>query len=67
MSDSVTSWTAACQASLSFTISWSLLKLMFTESVVEGRQGCEPEQQQCVAWVWVGFPRPWGVVLCAEP
>ena len=25
----VTPWTAACQASLSFTISWSLLKLMF--------------------------------------
>ena len=25
MSDSVTPWTAACQASLSFTISWSLL------------------------------------------
>ena len=28
-----TPWTAACQASLSFTISWSLCKLMFTESV----------------------------------
>ena len=26
-----TPWTAACQASLSFTISWSLLKLMFIE------------------------------------
>ena len=25
-------WTAACQASLSFTISWSLLKLMSIES-----------------------------------
>ena len=31
MSDSLTPWTAACQASLSFTISWSLLKLMSTE------------------------------------
>ena len=30
----MTSWTAACQASLSFTISWSLLKLMFPESVM---------------------------------
>ena len=30
----VTSWTAACQASLSFTISWSLLKLMSVESVM---------------------------------
>ena len=30
----VTSCTAACQASLSFTISWSLLKLMSIESVI---------------------------------
>ena len=29
-----TPWTAACQASLSFTVSWSLLKLMSTESVI---------------------------------
>ena len=29
-----TSWTAACQASLSFTISQSLLKFMCTESVI---------------------------------
>ena len=27
MSDSVSPWTAACQPSLSFTISWSLLQL----------------------------------------
>ena len=30
----VTPWTAACQASLSFTISRSLLKLMFIKSVM---------------------------------
>ena len=30
----VTSWTAACQASLSLTISWSLLTLMSLESVM---------------------------------
>ena len=30
----VTPWTAACQPSLSFTISWSLLKLMSIESVM---------------------------------
>ena len=30
----VTQWTAACQASLSFTISWSLLRLTFIESDV---------------------------------
>ena len=34
MSESVTSRTAACWASLSFTSSWSLLKLMSIESVV---------------------------------
>ena len=30
----VTPWTAACQASLSFTISWNLLKLMSIELVM---------------------------------
>jgi len=30
----VTPWTAACQASLSFTISWSLLRLMSIETVM---------------------------------
>jgi len=34
MSDSVTQWTAACQASLSFTISWSSLRFMSIESVM---------------------------------
>ena len=29
-----TSWTAACQAFLSFTVSWNLLKFMSTESVI---------------------------------
>ena len=29
-----TPWTAACQVSLSFTISWSFLKLMSIESVM---------------------------------
>ena len=30
----VTPWTAACQPFLSFTIFWSLLKLMFVKSVI---------------------------------
>ena len=30
----MTPWTPACQASLSFTISWNLLKLMCMESVI---------------------------------
>ena len=34
VSNSATSWSVACQASLSFTISQSLLKLMSTESVI---------------------------------
>ena len=34
VSDSVTPWNAACQASLSFTISRSLFKLMSIESVI---------------------------------
>ena len=34
VSDSATPWTAARQASLSITISWSLLKLMSIESVM---------------------------------
>ena len=34
MSDSATPWTAACQASLSITNSWSLHKLMSIESVM---------------------------------
>ena len=34
MSDSAAPWTAAEQASLSFTISWSLLKLMSIELVM---------------------------------
>ena len=33
----VTPWTAACQISLSFTISWSLLKLMSIESVMSSK------------------------------
>ena len=34
MSYSATPWTAACQAPLSSTISWSLLKFLFIESVM---------------------------------
>ena len=38
MSDSATPWTAACQTSLSFTISWSLLKLKCIGSVMPSNQ-----------------------------
>ena len=33
----VTAWTATCQTSLSFTISWSLLKLMSIESMIPSK------------------------------
>ena len=36
----VTPWTTACQASLSFTISWNLLKLISTESVMPQTNKC---------------------------
>ena len=36
-SDSATGWTAACQASLSFTISQSLFKLMSIELVMPSK------------------------------
>ena len=46
----VTPWTAACQASLSFTISWSLLKFVSTKSVMlffykrlNGKTSCFPQ------------------------
>ena len=35
---SATPWTAACQASLSFTISWNSLKLLSIESVMPSNQ-----------------------------
>ena len=34
MTNSATPWTAACQPSLSFTVSQSLLKFMFIESMM---------------------------------
>ena len=38
----VTPWTVAHQASLSFAVSWSLLKLMSTESVDDAFQPSHP-------------------------
>ena len=42
MSDSVTPWTAACQASLSINISWSLLKLIHVHWVSNANQPSHP-------------------------
>ena len=37
VSNSATLWTAACQASLSFTVSWSLFKLMSIELMIPSK------------------------------
>ena len=50
-----TPWTAACQASLSFTISWSLLKLESIESVMASNHLilCHPLSFQWkLPWCW---------------
>ena len=47
VSNSGTPWAAACQVSLSFTISWSLLKLLSTEWVMPSNHliFCHPRQK----------------------
>ena len=49
MSDSATPWNAACQASLSFTISQSLLRLMSIESV-------KPSNHLILCWPLLFMP-----------
>ena len=72
----VTPWTAACQASLSFTISWSLLKFMSIESVVPSNHLSHPlwpssppalslsQHQGLFLWGQCFFP--W-VLVCMRP
>ena len=52
-----TPWTAACQASLSFTISQSLLKLMSNESVMPGSSVSGILQARRLEWVASPFSR----------
>ena len=49
----VTPWTAACQASLFFTIFWSLLKLMSIESMMPSNQ---LRTLSCSMWGLVSWP-----------
>ena len=42
MSDSATPWATACQATLSFTVSWSLLSFMYIESVMPSNHLISP-------------------------
>ena len=62
VSNAVTPWTAAHQASLSFTISWSLFKLMPIELVMPSNRLilCGPFSNSCIFMifllVWVKIP-----------
>ena len=59
VSDSATPWTAACQAFLSITNSWSLLKLMFIKSVMPSNHLillCEQHVAYEICWNSIRFP-----------
>ena len=79
MSDSATPWTAACQASLSITNSWSLLKLMSIESMMPSNHLllCHPflppsifpsirviSNESVLPIVW---PKYWSISFCINP
>ena len=73
MSDSVTPWTAAHQASLSFTISQSLLKLTSTELVMPSNHLilCRPLLLLPPINQWVGssirWPKYWSFSFSISP
>ena len=54
----VASWTAACQASLSSTVSWSLLRLMSLESVM-----LSEHELSCRDALAVDQSQPWGPLV----
>ena len=79
MSDFVTPWTAACQASLSFTISWSLPKFMFIELVMLSNNIilCLPspfaynlsQHQGLFQWstLYIRWPKYWSFTFSINP
>ena len=54
-----TTWTAACQASLSFTNSWSLLKFMSIESVIPSNHLVFSHSFSCLQ----SFPASWSFLI----
>ena len=64
----VTTWTAACQASLSFTIYWSLLKLMSScpllllPSIFPSIRVFSNESALCIRW-----PKHWSFSFTINP
>ena len=73
------SWTAACKASLSFTISWSWLKLMSVESVMPSNNlslchalllpsifpSIRVFSSELVLWIW--WPKYWSFNFSISP
>ena len=67
----VTPWTVACQASLSFNISWSLLRLMSTETVMPSNHPLLPPSPPAFnlsqheglisnqSALWIRWPKCW--------
>ena len=73
-----TPWAAACQASLSFTISWSLLRLMSTESVIQPSHSLLPhpsalnlsQHQDRFQWnlpLCIKWPKYWSFNFSISP
>ena len=63
----VTPWTAACQAPLSFIISWNLLKFTSIESVMLSISSSATPFSSCLQSFQMlrSFPMSW--LLCKEP
>ena len=62
VADSATPWPAACQASLSFTVSWSWLKFMSVELVMPSShlipQGCKVGFKLIFPWTLKFYDMP---------
>ena len=75
----VTPWTAARQASLSFAVSWSLLKLMSVESVMLSNhlipfapfsscpQSFSASGPFSVSWLFIWWPKYWSFSFSISP
>ena len=69
-----TLWTAACQASLSFTVSWNMLKLMSVESVMPSNLSCPlrllpsifPSIRVFFPALCIRWPRYWSFSICSS-
>ena len=59
-----TLWTAACQAFLSFTISWSLLKLMSIESVMPSNHLIFCLPLLLLPSIFPSTPVSWSFLVC---